>query len=74
MTGTTPNEDAELETIGSWVDTVLLKDVRETLSQDYGVLLDYQEIQDIMYDSGIDFGYETEYSVADLIWESMHGT
>ena len=73
MTGTTPNEDVESETIGSWIDTVMLKDIRESLSQDYGLILDYQEIQDIMYDTGIDFGYEDEYSIADLIWEA-YGT
>ena len=51
----------------------MLKDIRESLSQDYGLILDYQEIQDIMYDTGIDFGYEDEYSIADLIWEA-YGT
>lgn len=71
QTGFTANEDTELSSMAGWIDSTLLSGVREELSTNYGLELDFQEIQDIMLEEGIDFGYEVDYSVSDLIWDSL---
>ena len=69
--GFTANQDAETNAMAGWIDNSLLTGVIEELSANYSINLDNQEIQDIMEDEGISFGYEGEYSVADLIFDSM---
>lgn len=69
--GFTANQDAETNAMAGWIDNSLLTGVIEELSANYGINLDNQEVQDIMEDEGISFGYEGEYSVADLIFDSM---
>ena len=69
--GFTANDDAETNTMAGWIDSSLLTGVVEELSSNYSINLDHKEIQDVMEEEGIDFGYEGQYSVADLIFESM---
>lgn len=73
QTGFTANQDAETSAMAGWVDSSLLAGVREELTSNYGLELSFQEIEDLMEEHGISFGYEREYSVADLIFDSLQG-
>jgi hypothetical protein len=68
--GSTVQKDAELEVMAGWVDKSLLEGVQQELIDTYDLKMQFQEITDIMEEEGIDFGFNTEYSVADLIFES----
>ena len=70
-TGFDANTEAEESSMLGWIDGNMLAGVREELSTNYNLELDYQEIEDLMEDNGITFGYEGEYSVADLIYDSL---
>jgi hypothetical protein len=69
--GSSVQEDAAIEVMAGWIDKSLLKGVQDELTNNYQLKLEFQEISDIMEEEGIDFGYYSEYSVADLIWESL---
>lgn len=70
-TGFTANDDAEYNAMAGWMDATLLSGVREELNFNHDVDLEYGEIEAIMAEEGIDFGYEGDLSVADLIWDSL---
>jgi len=72
QSGFSANDDAEMSLMEGWIDSSLLSGVKDELSAIYNIQLDSQEIQEIMEAEGIDFGYENEYSVADLIYESLN--
>jgi hypothetical protein len=70
--GSTVQEDAESNTMAGWIDKSLLKGVQDELKSTYDLSLEFTEILDMMEEHGIDFGRnDVDYSVADLIWESM---
>ena len=68
--GSTVQKDAEIEVMAGWIDKSLLEGVQQELIDTYDLKMQFQEITDIMEEEGIDFGFNTEYSVADLIFES----
>jgi len=72
QSGFSANDDAEMSLMEGWIDSSLLSGVKDELSAIYNIQLDSQEIQEIMEAEGINFGYEREYSVADLIYESLN--
>ena len=70
--GSTVQEDAESNTMASWVDSHLFNGVQDELANTYNLKLEFEEIADIMEENGIDFGRtDVNFSVADLIWESL---
>jgi len=69
--GSNVQEDAESNTMADWIDKTLLTGVQDELKSSYGISLEYSEIMDYMEHYGIDFGFNGDYSVADLIFESM---
>jgi hypothetical protein len=71
QSGFSANDDAETNALDGWIDHNLLTGVREDLSTNYSLELDFQEIEDMMSEEGITFGYEGDYSVADLIFDSL---
>ena len=70
-TGFTANKDAEQNSMMSWIDSKLISGVKEELASNYNIELEQTEILDLMEEHGIDFGLEGDYSVADLIFESL---
>ena len=68
--GSTVQKDAEIEVMAGWIDKSLLEGVQQELIDTYDLKMQFQEITDIMEEEGIDFGFNTEYSVADLVFES----
>ena len=68
--GSTVQKDAEIEVMAGWIDKSLLEGVQQELIDTYDLKMQFQEIADIMEEEGIDFGFNTEYSVADLVFES----
>lgn len=69
--GSTVQEDAESNTMAGWIDKTLYQGVQSELASSYNLKLESQEIADVMEEHGIDFGRNGDYSVADLIWESI---
>jgi hypothetical protein len=72
--GSTVQKDAEIEVMAGWVDKSLLEGVQQELIDTYDLKMQFQEITDIMEEEGIDFGFNTEYSVADLIFDTTRET
>ena len=70
-TGFDANTEATESSMLGWIDGSLLAGVRDELSTNYNLELEYKEIEDLMEEHGITFGYEGDYSVADLIWDSL---
>ena len=70
-TGFTANDDAESNSMSAWIDKTLVTEVMEDLLEYHNIALEYDEIIDIMEQEGINFGYERDMSVADLIWDSF---
>lgn len=57
--------------MSAWIDKTLVTEVMEDLLEYHNIALEYDEIIDIMEQEGINFGYERDMSVADLIWDSF---
>jgi uncharacterized protein YpuA (DUF1002 family) len=52
---TTPNEDAAINTVGSFIDKVEVKSIQDSLLQDYNINLTENNILEIMEHEGIDY-------------------
>ena len=71
QTGLTPNEDNKDNALLGQIDGDLYIEVIEELKEDYNIELDALEVADLMEANGIDFGFTTDYTVADLIAEIL---
>ena len=71
QTGLTPNDDNQDNALLSQIDIDLLLEVQEDLKDDYDIALSFEEIVHIMEAKGIDFGFEGNYTVAELIYDSL---
>ena len=68
QTGLTPNTSDQLH---GQIEKDLFTAVQEELKEEYDIDLSFEEISDIMEDKGIDFLYEGQYTVADLIYDTL---
>ena len=73
QTGITPNEESKDNVLLGQIDGDLYNEVQDDLLEDYGMTMSFQEITDNMEQYGIGFEYNPNYSVADLIYESLQG-
>ena len=52
--GSSPNDDAEFNTIGAQIDMTEFRAIQELLMLDYNISMDIPTIEDTMDDAGID--------------------
>jgi hypothetical protein len=53
--GSSPNDDAEFNTIGAEIELSEFRAVQDLLKEDYDLTMDISAIADTMEDAGIDF-------------------
>lgn len=68
---TTPNEDADINTVGSFIDKVEIKSTQDRLLQDYNIDLTENNILEIMEHEGIDYSsLLADEDISELIYLS----
>ena len=72
--GSSPNDDAEFNTIGAQLDMTEFKAIQALLIEDYDISMDIPTIQDTMEDAGIDlhaWNWNTGLMIHEAIYEHL---
>ena len=72
--GSSPNDDAEFNTIGAQLDMTEFKAIQALLIEDYDISMDIPTIQDTMEDAGIDlhaWNWNTGLMLHEAIYEHL---